>query len=304
MLIGHKLRFAGVVVAGVFSAGALHGAAFADGEPEQAALQGYVMPDTQVWNLPGGDGQIYRIFVSIPEAAPPQHGFPVLYVLDGNAMFAGFAESRRLQEIKDPDIGRSIVVGIGYPAGKPYDLARRLYDFTPPFPEQVPASERDLAKMRTGGEQAFMAFLLDRLRPEIARRYAVDPDRQALFGHSLGGLFALHMLYTRPGAFRAIIAASPTQWWNDQQILQEERTFSQRLRDRAITGPVARLMLVAGDREAVKLNVWDAEALARRLQPLSAYGLRVRFEAFKDEDHLSVPARAVTPTLRFAFAFP
>src|SRR3546814_15077313 len=65
--------------------------------------------------------------------------------------------------------------------------------------------------------------------PAIEKRYAVDSRRQALYGHSLGGLFALHMLYSHPGAFRTIIAASPSIWWDNQAILSEERAFKARI---------------------------------------------------------------------------
>src|SRR3546814_20571917 len=65
----------------------------------------------------------YRIFVSFPsEGKPPETGYPVLYVLDGNASFAAFAEARRIQEYYD--IGKSIVVGVGYQTDMPYSEQR------------------------------------------------------------------------------------------------------------------------------------------------------------------------------------
>ena len=262
----------------------------------------YVMPDTEAWEISGAEG-VYRIFVSRPKGEPPEGGFPVLYVLDGNAMFAGFAETRRIQETADPNIGKSIIVAVGYPTDMPYDT-RRLYDYTPAIPDPPPPGQAALAKSRTGGNDRFLDFLIDKLRSEIARRYTINPKRQALFGHSLGGLLALHALYTRPDAFHAIIAASPSQWWNEQSILAQERAFTKRLTEDKIKGPVARLFLVAGALEERIWNTWDAEALARRLEPLSAHGLRTRSEIFRYETHISVPARAITPALRFAFTYP
>jgi predicted alpha/beta superfamily hydrolase len=50
-------------------------------------------------------------------------------------------------------------------------------------------------------------------------------EREALFGHSYGGLFALHALFTRPSSFDTFIAASPSIWWNNQFILEEEARF-------------------------------------------------------------------------------
>jgi len=263
---------------------------------------GYVLPESETWDLKSATGDAYRILVSHPKGKPPEQGYPVLYVLDGNTIFASFAEARRLQQLADKNINNSLIVAVGYPTDEPYDYARRMYDFTPQFEDPMPPSEKVFATWKSGGNDRFASFLLDVLRPEVAKRYSVNPDRQALFGHSLGGLFALHMLYKHPDAFRAIIAASPSIYWNNSSLLKEEREFTARLTQSPFR--TARLMMVVGDREETKYEMWDAEALAKRLEPLSAYGLRSQFEEFAWEEHLGVPTRAITGTLRFAFAWP
>ncbi|WP_258286092.1 alpha/beta hydrolase-fold protein, partial [Escherichia coli] len=63
--------------------------------------------------------------------------------------------------------------------------------------------------MRTGGADAFLHFVTTTLRSAVAQRCRVDPARQALFGHSFGGLFVLYALAHRPDAFSHWIAASP-----------------------------------------------------------------------------------------------
>ncbi len=282
-----------------------HGASRLPGEaapPVSGAQSGYVLPETEVWDLTSTAGEPYRIMVSHPDGPEPPNGYPVLYVLDGNAFFAGFANSRRLQEISDHDLSNSMIVAVGYPTDKPYDFERRMKDFTPPFRNPIPASEKPFEQWAVGGNDRFMSFLIDELRPVVARRYHIDPNRQALFGHSLGGLFALHVLYHRPEAFIAIVAASPSIYWNDQSILAEEREFVTRLAKSAFRTP--RLLVVCGEREETRQEQWDATALAQRLGPLSVYGLRSQFELYKDEPHLGVPTRAITSTLRFAFAWP
>lgn len=271
------------------------------------AQSGYVVPETETWELAAEGSEPYQIFVSRPKGSPPDEGYPVLYVLDGNAYFASFAEARRNEESWrnqpgfNPSIAQSLIVAIGYATDWPFDT-RRLYDFTPPNLAQVPPAQARLAKVRAGGQERFLDFLVNRLRPEVARRYSINPHRQALFGHSLGGLFALHVLYTRPNAFHTIIAASPAQGWNNQAILAEERAFAHRLSQAQVADPMSRILILAGEHE--ELIVRDAEALARRLEPLSAFGLRSRFEELHGETHISVPSRAVTTTLRFAFEWP
>lgn len=278
-------------------------AAESPAQPAAVPPGGYAMPSTEVWEIAAASGETYRIFVSIPQTPPPENGYPVLYVLDGNANFASFAETRRVQESSDHNVGNSLVVGVGYPTEQPYD-ARRLYDFTQAVPAEVPHYQRSPVPYRTGGRAGFLDFLTGRLRPELARRYRIDPERQALFGHSLGGLFALYALYNRPGAFNAIIAASPSQWWNDQSILAEERAFVERLSQGKLGASVSRIMVVAGEEEDKIVNSWDAEALAKRLAPLSIFGLRSRFDLYANEGHMTVPNAAVTDALRFAFEWP
>ncbi len=262
---------------------------------------GYTMPSTHTWDMKSDGGEIYRIFVSYPaapatEADMPADGYPVLYVLDGNASFAAFAETRRIQERYD--VGKSIVVGVGYPTDKAYDT-RRLNDYPPAMLDPPPAEWRHLAKFKSGGRDVFLDFLTGKLRTEIGKRYKIDPRRQSLFGHSLGGLFALHALYTRPQAFHSIVAASPSLEWNEQGVLSEEREFTERIKSGKV-GRTSRLLVVVGGRDTDD-DPYMAEAFADRMELLSSYGLRTRFRRYEGEGHMSVPARAVTDTLRFVF---
>ena len=264
----------------------------------EAPLAPYVLPETESWDMTSAAGQVYRIFVSRPAGAAPEGGYPVLYVLDGNALFASFAETRRMMEWSPGD--KAIVVGVGYPTDDAYHV-RRIDDFT--GAPTTSGAYAKFAKEKSGGWDRFLDFLTGDLRTEIGKRYKTNADRQSLFGHSLGGLFALHTLYTRPGAFHAIIAASPSIFWHEALTLKEERDFAARLKAGSVP-KVARLLVVAGDREEAILERWDAEDFVQRVAPLSAYGLRTRSEIFAGEGHMTVPVRAVPETLRFAVNWP
>lgn len=261
------------------------------------ATPGYTMPSTQVWELASDSGEVYRIFVSLPsEGEAPEDGYPVLYVLDGNAYFGSFAQARWVQEYLP--IGKAIIVGVGYPGDEAWDV-RRLNDFTAPLLDPPPRQWRELAKYKSGARRQFLDFMTGKLRTEISRRYKVDPDRHSLFGHSLGGLFALYALYERPEAFHSIVAASPSMEWNEQGILEDERAFTDRLKSGKV-GKTSRLMVVVGDRDTDD-DPEPARALVERLDRLSGLGLRVRLRRYPEEIHVSVPARSVTDVLRFAF---
>lgn len=259
----------------------------------QAPAPRYAMPSTQMWDLASDGGDVYRIFVSYPSGEAPERGYPVLYVLDGNASFASFAEARRLMEYGG--LGDVIVVGVGYPTDAAYD-ARRTGDYIEPSPDpRDPAPQRTL--IPPDGRGKFLDFLTGKLRTEIGSRFKIDRNRQSLFGHSFGGLFALHALYSRPQAFHSIIAASPSLEWNQFGSLREERAFSARLTAGKV-GKTSRLMVVVGGRD-IDDDPYPAESLAKRMELLSGHGLRTRFRRYEEEGHMTVPARAVTDVFRF-----
>ncbi len=59
-------------------------------------------------------------------------------------------------------------------------------------------------------------------------------------------------------------------------------------------------MIVVGERD-IDDDPEPARALAARLDRYSGLGVRVRFRRYAEEGHMTVPARAVTDVLRFAF---
>lgn len=261
----------------------------------------YAMPQTETWDMTSAAGRTYRIFVSRPTGDAPEGGYPILYILDANAMFAGFAEARRIQSFGGRGLDKMIVVGIGHPGEQIYD-PRRMEDFTAPI--TTPALKQLYARYPSGGRDAFRTFLLDELKPAMAKRYAVHPQRQALYGHSLGGLFALHLFYSHPGAFDTIIAASPSIWWDDQAILSEEAAWRARAEKDGAAARRTRLLLLAGEYETEGSIAQDTAALAKRLAPLSGFGVRSEFMMLDGETHVTVPHRSITVTMGMAMRWP
>ena len=261
----------------------------------------YALPETESWDMTSATGQVYRILVSRPAGPAPDGGYPVLYVLDGNAMFAGFAEARRLQSFGSAGLDKMVIVGVGHPGDEIYD-PRRMADFTGPI--ETPALKQLYAKYPSGGRDRFRAFLLGELKPAIGKRYIVDPRRQALYGHSLAGLFALHLFYSHPGAFRTVIAASPSIWWDNQAILTEESAYRARLAKDDNGARGTRLLLVAGALETEGAIAEDTAALAVRLAPLAQFGLRSELLMLDGETHVSVPHRSISAALRAAARWP
>jgi len=159
-------------------------------------------------------GHAYRIFMSVPASPPPPSGHPVLYVLDANAAFPVAAFMARSAQSRREVTGHvpPLVVGIGYPGDADFHVEARRRDYTG-------GTGKPEATAPDGGAELFLDFIEQELKPLVARHHAIDPQRQALFGHSFGGLFVLHTLFTRPGSFSSYLASSPSIWWQDKRVL-------------------------------------------------------------------------------------
>jgi predicted alpha/beta superfamily hydrolase len=214
-LVQSKRQFI-AVLAGIFvSAGS--GAA-AQTTTEDAPPPRLRQRDVSETALTSHEGLEYRILTSVPRGPAPEGGFPVFYILDGDAFFTTAAEIARMREWGR--LAPAIIVGVAYPSRAFYDGPRRTYDFTPPG-----FTDEGFDPSEQGGADKFLAFLTSELKPWVAARHAVDPNRQILFGHSLGGLFALHAVYTAPQSFNVYIAASPSIRLSDRFIARDAAHF-------------------------------------------------------------------------------
>jgi len=244
------------------------------------------------------NGREYRILIASPTEPPPSGGYPVLYALDGDATFLTMAEAVRLQTRKPHGFDPAVVVGIGYPSGEPFDMSRRCYDFTMPAADgTLPERPDGRTWPEHGGADLFLDFLERELLPFVGERFSVDPGKQTLFGHSLGGLFVLHALFSRPALFARYVAGSPSIWWGDGAILKEFEAFVRRFGDKL---PTARLLFTIGAEELADM-VEDAEKLFAKLQPLAdeSESFQAGLAKFSEEEHVSVLPAAISRSIRF-----
>lgn len=236
----------------------------------------------------------YRIFVSVPTTPPSASGYPVVYVLDGNAMFAPLALQARGGELGMGDGRRqpAIIVGIGYPVDGLYDFKARAEDYTPLLtnPQTEPTA------VRQSNAALFLRFIQDELKPLMASQFPINPQQQSLFGHSYGGLFTLYTLFQMPDAFQNYIAASPSLWWDHPALLRELPALERKL---AALPRSPRLLLTVGSAEEPsgepasqrehKLQSRrmrsNLEELYQGLQSLQSHGLFSKRLITTDADH-------------------
>lgn len=251
-----------------------------------AQAQPVTLDGTEQWMMKSAEGREYRIMVSLPEGDVPwTGGYPVIYLLDGNAYFPAFHAAKRAQD----RLRGSILVAIGYPSDTPLDFERRAFDLSPPQP-----AERNTPPQ--GGQDLFLDFIEKRLMPRVAERFKVDQDQRSLVGHSFGGMFGVYALFTRPALFQHVVAVSPSLWWRDRYLMEPERAFIKQAHAGQVDLTHRSLTLLMGERDMVQ-EIQDARALQLRLQDLSQYGLRSDFQIEAGEDHMSVPFRIPTRVL-------
>lgn len=213
----------------------------AEPAPVEAATAEVRLPQSRQWTQrAAGSGREYAIFVAVPDGPAPEGGYATIYVLDGNAMFLTAAEAvRAYARRRDPERDtRAIVVGIGYPDGVDVPAAR-TFDLTG-------ALQESRSRHPTGGADAFLDFIEDDLKPRIAREFPVDPRRQALMGHSFGGLFTLSTLARRPQAFQTYVGMSSSFWFGGHDLSARVAAFAQA---RTADAAPVRVLLTAGEFE-------------------------------------------------------
>ena len=249
--------------------------------------------------------QQYRIFISVPSQAAPAAGYPVLFALDGNASFPTLALMARMAGWRHASgITPPVVVAIGYPGEQDYGVGRGR-DYTPP--SGAPGDKTGTS----GGVELFLDFIERELKPLVTTLAPIDPSRQALFGHSFGGLCTLYALFNRPAMFQTYLAASPSIWYGERTVLSGLQGFEGRI---ARLPARPSLMLSVGELEqpvagnkplqghdavaAARRMVDEARELGERLRKLDVLS-RVQFHLLAHENHGSATFPAMSRGMEF-----
>lgn len=261
---------------------------------------GAIPPHGQPVTLPGAlqydftsqiTGRPYRLTIT-PPVRSDSSLYPVLYVLDGTAWRATSSEVARVFGATG-QTGTGYVVAIGYQTEDVIVASEmRSLDLTP-FHAPDP---RD-AKV-TGGGDAFLRAIYEEVQPYVLNHFRVDRARQAIWGHSLGGMLALRSLLRDPGRFSTYLLASPTL---NKNVLVDEPAFFERVQRDNMALRV--LIMVGGDEPPSKYPLmYDEPAtFAARLQA-GAPRVEVKYLVFPGEGHL--PAGAMALIQGFQFAWP
>ncbi|MBA2539044.1 MAG: alpha/beta hydrolase [Deltaproteobacteria bacterium] len=227
-------------------------------------------------------GERRTINVYLPPDYAKGDKFPVLYMPDGGIKedFPHVAGAVDVS-IKNAVIRPLLVVGI--------ENTERRRDLAP----VTTVAEEQKAAPKAGGTQNFRAFLRDELKPAIAKRYRVT-EESGIIGESLAGLFVVETLVDEPALFDHYIAADPSVWWNEQDLVRHAHPKL------AWWTAGAKTLYIANSSEG------DARGIAMLTTALETYAPPVRWthEPMPDEHHSTIYPRAALRGIRRLFAVP
>lgn len=221
----------------------------------------------------------YRVWTAVPDKAPPAAGYPVLYMLDGNAVMDKLDDAFLQQLFAGSP---PVIVAIGYQTALPFDTAARAWDYTPPLKTHEPrAGKPALPPRKTGGNDAFRQLLTETMVPQTEANLKIDPHQRAIWGHSYGGLFVLDA-WRKASPFGIYYSASPSLG----QALQSPLHASQSLDAVRFRGKS--LYLLEGDGKArgePSGHEASLEVLCQTQQQLASKGLTVAFWRYPGLTH-------------------
>ena len=204
-----------------------------------------------------------------------QSSYPVLIITDGVAHFYHATASVDFLSTAGR-IPQMIVVGIP-------NVDRRR-DLTPTHIEERETS---------GGGDAFLKFIEEELIPHIDQHYRTQPYR-VFFGHSLGGMLAVHALVTRPDMFNAYISASPYLQYDDEHVIDEAEGILEGKPDLGNS-----LFLTVGNEPEYLAPL---KRLTGMFEKSDDTGLRWEYVVMEDDDHMSTPLKSIYRGLEMIFA--
>ncbi|GEO12147.1 alpha/beta hydrolase-fold protein [Segetibacter aerophilus] len=230
--------------------------------------------------------------------------YPVIYVLDGNALFSSVVAL--VQQFGETDwnwiLPKMIVVGI--------PSTNRRRDLTPYHVEADPPFFNKEGGKPTGGGRNFVSFLQNELIPHIDSLYPTQPYK-ILIGHSFGGLAAMNILVNHTSLFNSFICIDPSMWWDHLRFLQATKKALTRERLSGKSLYVSLSGRINGDidtGEVRKDTLSDMGIHFRGILELNDFlkgqlqnGLRYGFKFYKNDNHMSLPFITEHDGLRFIF---
>ena len=250
----------------------------------------FVITDSELRVLPpAANGRAYQLAVRLPASygTDTNRRYPVLFVTDGYWDFPTIVTGYD-NLIYDKVVPECIIVGLGY-AGENLDYGKlRGWELSP--------ASLGFMDNSSGHAAEFLGTLEQTIIPFIAQNYRVDPSYRVLAGSSLGGLFTLYAMYTKPELFQGYIAASPAVGVHRDWLFDYEEAFAKSGR------PIkARLFMTGAENENPGF-LDGIKRFSQQISPRKYPGFTYAFRVIEGERHAGTKSESYVRGLRFVFA--
>lgn len=214
--------------------------------------------------------------------------YPVIYLLDGSAdedfiHIVGLVQFNSFEWVNL--VPKSIVVGIA--------TIDRRRDFT--FQSTITEDKKRFPT--AGNSDKFIAFIDKELQPFIENKYRTN-NTKTIIGQSFGGLLATEILLTKPHLFNKYIIISPSLWWNNGSLLNQDTTVLQNNPNQKTD------IYIAVGKEGItpsqipRVMEVDANLLTEKIKQLSIKNLNLFFDYLPQENHATIMHQAVSNAFR------
>lgn len=209
--------------------------------------------------------------------------YPVIYLLDGSANedfihIVGLVQFYTFEWVDL--IPKSIVVGIAN--------TDRIRDFT--FPTTIEKYKK--SNPTSGHSDKFISFIEEELQPYIEAKYNTN-NSTTIIGQSLGGLLATEILLKEPSLFDTYIIISPSLWWNNGSLLNQDFPS---FKNKDIYIGVGKEGLTPT--AIPRVMEVDANILADKIKSIANKNVNVYFDYLPLENHATIMHQAVSNAFR------
>jgi predicted alpha/beta superfamily hydrolase len=234
-------------------------------------------------------GENRTIHIQTPSKMRSTDQYPVIYLLDGESFISMAGGQVQYLSESYKIIPSMIVVGI-----KSTD---RFKDLTPTHSLLSPDGKRDSSAnspfKKSGGGDKFLQFLKEELFPYIEANYPTAPYR-ILYGHSLGGLMAVHALLNHTDLFNAYIAISPSFQWDERATL---KIAANKLNSKNAMNKIL-FFSDANEGASFHANQLSFDSI---LNHKKIPGLKFKYTHYAEETHISEPVKAFYDGIRLIY---
>lgn len=251
----------------------------------------------------------YRVSITLPPGFNPTSSYETLYYLDSWGLKELICGTYALANLSDY-VKPIILVGISTNGGEYDHYVQRTLDYTPsPFHTElnngmiIQLNSRNgknfsIDSLNTGGAKKFINFLETKVFSLVKEKYPNVSEVKGLIGHSLGGLFGVYVTNKRPDIFKNLITISPSIWWNNRELFNDEFVKNYK----SISTEI-KMYTAIGSNEDKRLIKEPFYKLSNILSSIENTNFSYKVKSYEGQNHNSVLLQSIFDGLIYLYGF-